>query len=104
MTAAYTSAAEAAGLRPGSKKYRVYEAVCKALSRTGTATVDQLIQEIEPLGVFGAVTNKRANVANLLSQLKAKKLLMSDHRGNWFLPSTSGETDPALKSMVWLIL
>jgi hypothetical protein len=76
------------GLRQGSKNYRVYKAAERLLQGNGTMHVDQLLESIqasEP-SLFGSVKDARMNLGNLLSLLKSRGLLVSDHRGNWSLP------------------
>ncbi len=73
------------GLRPDSKRHRVYKAIEKLLLKQEWMHVDDILKNIQYLGVFEDVKDQRTNLFNILSQLKSKGLLISDNRGNWAL-------------------
>jgi hypothetical protein len=83
-------AARENGIREGSKKHRIYERTTKLLA-DGPMHVDEIMKNM-PVELFEDVqSDKRTNLSNILSQLKTKRLLISDNRGFWSLPITRPE-------------
>jgi hypothetical protein len=74
------------GLRPGSKRHRVFKAIEPLLQEHPWMHVDDILSRIESMGEFEEVKDTRTNLFNILSALKSKGLLVSDNRGNWALP------------------
>jgi hypothetical protein len=78
------------GLRPDTKKYRVFIATAKPL-QNGPTYIDDILK-ILPSEWFEEVqSDRRTNLSNIFSQLKSKDLLVSDNHGNWSLPRWSLE-------------
>jgi len=75
------------GMREGSKRHRVYEAMRKLLEQNGPMHIDDMLEHVMALGVFAAVKDPRVNFANLLSQFKAKGLVDSNYQGTYSLPN-----------------
>lgn len=75
-------------MRPGGKRYQVYIEIKRLIEQHGPMHIDQMLPELENLGLFDGVKDRRINLANQLSQLKSQGLMTSDNRGTWTLPST----------------
>jgi len=73
-------------LREGSKKHKIYVATRNLLEAHTQMHVDAIFGEMDPELFAEVKSDKRMNLSNILSQLKSKGLLISDHRGNWSLP------------------
>ena len=73
--------------REGSKTHRIFVITEKLLQQNRQIHIDDIMKNI-PEKFFDEVkSDKRTNLSNVLSQLKSKGLLVSDHRGNWSLPT-----------------
>jgi hypothetical protein len=73
------------GLNNGSKKDRVRKIVVALCKETGVATISEIANEMENLGLFENVTgNKIQNATNKLYELKQSGHLNSDGRGKWY--------------------
>jgi hypothetical protein len=72
------------GLWPGGKRYRVLQFISELLVRPGVYMhVDEILEKIRSIDGFENTT--RSNLFGILSKLKHKGLVTSDHRGNWGL-------------------
>jgi hypothetical protein len=94
QTQVFQEAPKPLGMRKGSKKHRVYETTRNLLEKNGSMHIDDIIESVDLLGVFEGVMDRRINFSNILSQLKAKGLVISDNRGNWSLPNGKAAQDP----------
>jgi hypothetical protein len=75
------------GLFPGSKRHRVYMIVGELTKEQASVRIPEIVAEMERRGLFANVNgNKTQNATNELHQLKQRRHLESDGRGNWFLP------------------
>lgn len=74
-------------LRPGSKLERVYKMVKELIETSGPQHLADMIEPARKRQLFVGVQNTKANLANFLSKLKARRLLVSDNRGFWSLPN-----------------
>jgi hypothetical protein len=71
------------GLRPNSKRDRVFQFLKESLGSRESMHVDEILEQIRLIDDFKDM--KRTTLFNILSQLKSKGLLVSDNRGNWAL-------------------
>jgi hypothetical protein len=77
------------GLRPGSKNSRIYEATKGLLEVKSPLHLDEILAGVQgkEQNIFDNVGDARMNLSNILSLLKSRRLLASDHRGYWWLPN-----------------
>lgn len=73
-------------LRHNSKLDRVYKMVKDLIETNGPMHIDGMLGPASKRGLFLGVQNQRSNLANFLSKLKGRGLLISDNRGFWSLP------------------
>lgn len=76
------------GLRPDSKNHKIYMATKEILEKNGKTYLDTILSDVQNKhpDIFGGVKDPRMNLSNILSLLKSRRLLASDHRGYWWLP------------------